>query len=126
MRGKGAFYFDLTAAPIGAAGMAAVANPEGADLIITRFMVVTTTAAAGATTIDAGVAADAVTTSDTLLDGVTVNAVGLRDNIQDQAGNGLDATLWGANQFITVQKTAGGALSEVGLVAKAYVEYVQV
>jgi hypothetical protein len=126
MVGKGCFYQDLVAAPTGAAGMAAIANPEGADLIVTRCMIVTTVAGAGATTVDAGIAANATTTSDTLIDGQTVNAVGLVDNIQNQAGNGLDAALWGANQYLTVQKVAGNALSEVGLEARIYVEYVAV
>lgn len=126
MVGKGSFYADLVAAPTGAAGMLALANPEGVDLIVTRCLIVTTVAAAGATTVDAGIAADAVTNSDTLIDGQVVNAVGLVDNIQDQAGNGLDATLWGATQFLNVSKVAGNALSEAGLVAKIYVEYIRV
>ena len=126
MIGKGCFYTDLVPAAVGAAGMLAVANPENADLIITRVMIVTTEAGAGATTVDAGIAADAVTADDTLIDGQDVNAVGLVDGVVDRAGNAVVARLWGANEFLTVSKVAGGALSEVGIVAKIYVEYVRV
>lgn len=126
MVGKGCFYQDLTVAPTGAAGMAAIANPEGVDLIITRCMIVTTVAGAGATTVDAGIAANGTASSDTLIDGQAVNAVGLVDNIQNQAGNGLKAELWGANEYLTVSKVAGDALSEAGLVSRIYVEYVAV
>lgn len=126
MIGKGAFYTDLVAAPTGVAGMAAIANPEGVDLIVTRCAIVTTVAATGSTTVDAGIAANATTTSDTLIDGQTVNALGLVDNIQAKTGNALAATLWPAASFLTVQKVAGAALSEAGLVAKIYVEYMRV
>lgn len=127
MEGKGAFYVDLVPAATGVAGgMAGVANPEESDLIITRVCIVTTEAAAGATTVDVGVEADATTSNDTLIDGVAINAIGLVDGVVDRAGNAVVARLWGANQFITVTKTAGAALSEVGLVARLYVEYLRV
>lgn len=127
MQGRGCFYTDvsLAVASAGNAGILSLANPEGRDLIITRFIINTTTAAAGATTIDAGIDADGTGSADTLLDGQTINAVGIRDNIQDQAGNGLDAVRWGSGQFITITKTVGGAGSEVGLVARVFVEYMR-
>lgn len=127
MVGKGCFYTDIAieAAAAGDAGILSLANPEGRDLIITRFIIHTTTAATGATTIDAGIDADGTGSADTLLDGVTINAVGIRDNITDQAGNGLQATTWADDQFITITKTVGGALSEVDLVARVSVEYIR-
>lgn len=127
MVGKGCFYQDISlpAAAAGNAGILSLANPEGKDLIITRFIISTTTASAGATTIDAGVDADGTGSSDTLLDGVAINAVGIRDNIQDQAGNGLDSARWADDAFITITKTAGNAGSEIGLVARVFVEYIR-
>lgn len=123
--GKGCLYAELTPAD-GDAGMLSLENPEGQDLLITRFAIVTTEAADGATTVDAGIDNDGTGSVDTLLDGQTINAVGFRDNIKDQDTNGQEAILWESDEYITVTKVAGAGDSEEGLVAKAYIEFIRV
>ena len=123
--GKGAYVVALTAAA-GNGGMLSLANPEGCDLIVTRLVVRTSEAAAGATSIDAGIAAGAAVSSDNLIDGQAINALGIVNNIDVKADNAKCAQLWGKDQFLTITKSVGGAGSEVGLKASAYIEYIRV
>ncbi len=104
-------------------GILSLANPEGADLIITKFVLNITTEATGAATGDFGVAANGTTSSDTLLDGVDLGAAAaIFDNVDDQGTNGQSVLLWGSSQYIT--GTASATLA--GLVGYAYVEYIRV
>lgn len=121
---KGAYRVALTAGTTTTGGdVLSLANPEGADLIITRFILNITTEATGSATADAGVAADGTTSSDTLLDGVNIGAAAaIFDNIDDQGTNGQSVLLWGSSQYITVTPSASAA----GLVGYAYVEYLRV
>lgn len=129
MQQKGCFYqnINIAAAAAGAGAIASIPNPEGADLIVTRLLIRTTNAGAGATQVDAGPAAGANVLNDTLLDGVAINAVGLVDNIKDKAaaGNAVEAVIWPANQFLTVSKSGGNAGSEIGIQGTVYVEYIR-
>lgn len=98
-------------------------NPEGEDLIITRFIVNVTTPATGAATADFGVAADGETSDDTLLDGQDIgSAAAIFDNIDDQGSNGQSVLLWEADEYITGTPSASAA----GLVGYAYIEYIRV
>lgn len=100
--------------------IAAVANPEGATVIITRALIHRTTKSTGAAAGDIGVAADATTSSDTLIDGVALGATeGLEDNITNGGTNGKARQLWGASQFVTVT----GAADSSGLVGSIFIEY---
>lgn len=121
---KGAYRVALTAGTTTTGGdVLSLPNPEGADLIITRFILNITTEATGSATADAGVAADGTTSSDTLLDGVNIGAAAaIFDNIDDQGTNGQSVLLWGSSQYITVTPSATAA----GLVGYAYVEYLRV
>lgn len=123
---KGAYRVALVAGTTTTGGdVLAVANPEGADLIITRFLLDVTTPATGAATANAGVAANGTTSSDTLLDGVDIGtAAALFDNADatDQGTNGKASRKWGSTQYITVTPSATAA----GLVGYAYIEYVRV
>lgn len=96
------------------------ANPEGVPIVVTRVVVVVSTAGPATRTVDFGVAADGTTTSDTLLDGVPVSAAGVFDNIKDAGTNGKAGATMTATQFIT--GTASGALTN--MVANAYIHYV--
>jgi hypothetical protein len=105
-------------------GVVSLANPEGADLIITRFLINVITVATAACTLDAGVAAAATTVSDSLIDGQDVNgATGVFDNFDDQGTNGQSCVLWPSAQYLTVSKKTGAA---AGLAGFAYIEYVHV
>jgi hypothetical protein len=96
-------------------------NPEGVDLLITRFVLHVTTDATGEANIDAGVAADGTTSSDTLIDGLAI-AAGVFDNIDDQGNNGAATVAWDSDEYITVTPDATCA----GLVGYAYIEYIRV
>ena len=120
---KGAYKVALAALDA-AGGVLALLNPEGVDLIITRFVVDVTTKSTGACTVDAGIAADATTSNDTLLDGLDVGtAIGLFDNIENQGTNGVAAKKWPAAQYLNISKASGAA---AGLVGNAYIDYVRV
>ena len=123
--GKGCLYGSLTAATTTAGGDALnLANPEGADLLITRFIINVTTAATGAATVDAGVAAT-LTSNDELLDGVDVGTAAiLVDNIEQCVDTAVAAAvvLWGSAEYVTVTPSATLA----GLVGTYYIEYIWV
>jgi hypothetical protein len=116
--GKGALYGNLTAATTTSGGdMLNLANPEGEDLLITRFILNITTEATGAANADAGVAATG-TSDDTLLDGVDIGtAAAIFDNIGDSGEAVLE---WGSDEYVTVTPSATAA----GLVGKYYIEYI--
>jgi len=105
-----------------AAGVLSLLNPEGVDLIITRLVLDITTPSTGAGTLDAGVAATAVT-NDSLIDGLDVNAAaGVFDNYTDKGTNGKSRKLWLAGQYLTITK-ASGAMA--GLVGNAYIQTIR-
>lgn len=121
--GKGCLYGDLTAATTTTGGDALnLLNPEGAKLIITRFIINVTTEATGAANIDAGVAATG-TSNDELLDGVDVGSAAiLDDNINGVVAGEVASSVveWGATEYLTVTPSATLA----GLVGTYYVEYI--
>jgi hypothetical protein len=123
-QGNGCLTGSLTAATTTTGGDAlGLANPEGADLIITRFVLNITTAATGAANVDAGVASDATTSADDLLDGQDVgSAAVVLDNIDDQGTNGQSVLHWDSDEYVTVTPSATLA----GLVGKYYIEYIHV
>lgn len=119
--GKGWLYGSLAAATTTNGGDAlSLINPEGADLIITEFVLDVTTPATGAATVDAGIAADGGTSADTLLDGQDVGtAAVLLNNVDHQGTNGKAAVKWGSGQYLTITPSA----SLAGLVGNYYVHY---
>lgn len=103
--------------------IAAIANPEGKALIIRNAVLDVTTKSTGAATVDVGVAADAVTSKDTLLDGLDVGtAAGTFDSAENGGTNGKSAVKWGATEYVTVT----GSASTAGLVGALYLDYVPV
>ena len=120
---KGAYKVALTAATgTTAGGVLSLANPEGADLIVTRLVLDITTEATGAATVDAGIAANGTTSADNLIDAGDVGAaVAVLDNIEDGGTNGQAVYKWGSSQYLTV--TASATLA--GLVGNAYIEYIR-
>lgn len=107
-----------------AGGVLALANPEGADIIVKRIILDVTTKSTAACTVDAGIAANGTTSNDTLLDGLDVGtAAGVFDNIENQGTNGVGAKKWTSAQYLTISKATGAA---AGLVGNAYIEYARV
>lgn len=122
--GKGCLYGDLTGEASGAGGgILNLANPEGADLLITNFVVRTTVASTGAASIDAGVAASGVS-NDELIDGLGVNGALVCESNHDQVTAGTVAeheVVWGSDEYLTIT----GSADTTGLVGKYYVEYIR-
>lgn len=102
------------AAAAGNAGVLSIANPFGREVLTGHVGLHITNGVAQ--TIDAGVAADGVTSSDTLIDGASI-ATGAIDNIKNAGTNGGSFRTWGATQFITA--TASG--TPTGLAGFAYI-----
>lgn len=103
-------------------------NPETSRILVTRVLVDVTTAGGTATAVlDVGPAADATTHSDTLIDGVDLNAAAIYDNIDDQGTNGLSKVgvdeNGGTTSFITGQILTEAASALVG---NYYIFYVLV
>jgi len=121
--GKGCLTGSLTAATTTAGGDAlGLANPEGVEIFVTRLVLDITTPATGVANVDAGIAADATTSADNLIDEVDVgSAAAIFDNIDDQGTNGQSILSWGADEYLTVTPSATLA----GLVGKYYVEYIR-
>lgn len=108
-----------TADTAGALGSAV--NPESGAIIVTNVVLDVTTEATGACTADIGVAADATTLNDTLLDGVNVGAAtGVFDSATNGGTNGVTVKKVTAGQYFTAS-TASGAAAD--LVGKLYVFY---
>lgn len=119
----GAYKAALTAVTSTAAGgVLSLANPEGVDLIVKRLILDITTPSDGAATVDAGIAANGTTSSDNLIDGQSVAAAAVLDNVEDGGTNGQAVIKWGASQYLTI--TASATLA--GLVGNAYIEWVRV
>lgn len=118
----GAYKAALTAATdTTVGGVLKLLNPEGADLIITDFILDITTKSTGAATIDAGVDDGGDVSSDTLIDGLDVNAAaGVFSNTVDGGTNGGVAK-WPAGQYIVATASA----SVAGLVGNAYIKYIR-
>lgn len=116
----------ITGAALHAATTLAWQNPESSAIIILRVWLDVTTVSTGAASVDVGyTATSATTTSDTLLDGVDVNAA---TAVFDSMNAALDA---GANakaqkaasaKWVTITQSA----ETTGLVANLYIEYVVV
>lgn len=104
-------------------GIAAIKNPEGEDLYVTRLLVDITTKATAACTIDAGIAANATTSADNLIDGADAfAATGTLDNQRNAGTNGRAGFRWPAGQFLTVSRATGAA---AGLKGNVLIEYIR-
>lgn len=104
-----------------AGDIAAVANPEGVPVFITRAIVYLTTAATGAATLNVGVAANATTSSDNLIDGVDANAAtGAFDNLKNAGSNGKGGQLWGVTEYVTASEASGDTTGLEGYLCLEY------
>lgn len=96
---------------------ATMANPHGTDLIIWDSCINIITGSAIASGLDIGVAANATTASDTLLDGISGQTAGI---FSTRGTNGAALRRWNAGQWVTVQENSGDA---AGLNAVLHVKY---
>ena len=117
---KGCYRVALAALDTGG-GVVGVANPEEADIIVTKVVIQTTTIATAACTLDAGIVAAITTVGANLIDGLDVNsAIGVFDNIDDQGTDGKASQKWDSDEYFTISKKTGAA---AGLVGYVYIEY---
>jgi hypothetical protein len=95
----------------------------GANVIVSRVVLDVTTASSGACTIDVGVAANATTLNDTLIDGLSLAATGIFDNVENQGTNGIAARKVTSTQSVTGSVASGAS---AGLVGSAYITFHEV
>lgn len=100
-------------------------NPEASKIMVHRVIVDRTTAGGTATSVlDVGPVADAISTADTLIDGLDLNATGVADNITDKGTNGLSRAKLdengGTTDYLTGKILVANAASLVG---NAYIFY---
>jgi hypothetical protein len=100
---KGGFRVAFTAGGTTAGDMAAVLNPTGEALVITKTIV--------NITIDVGIAANGTTSNDTLIDGLSGATAGV---FSTPGTNGLPTKLWGATEYLTVSEASGDVTGIVG------------
>ena len=87
-------------------------NSTGKSVLILSRGIVVTTASTGAATVDAGIAATAVT-NDTLIDGQALNGVAANTVVQTAGTNGANLRIVPAGYYVT----AFGSADTTGLVA---------
>lgn len=105
-------------------GIGAWQNPERVSVVVTRIVVNRETQSTGACTADIGqTATSATTSSDNLIDGVSLAATGLVDNINDAGTNGKARQLVASGNWVTFSRASGASADFVG---KAYIEYYRV
>lgn len=96
----------------------------GVAALITRILINRTVASTGACTIDVGIAANATTLNDTLIDGLDANATAaVADNINDAGTNGKARQRITSSQYVTGSVASGAS---AGLVGFAYIEYIEI
>lgn len=105
-----------------AGGVANISNPTGTRGFVDKVVVDVTTAASDSScTLDMGIAADASTSDDTLIDGLDVNSgTGVSDNVDDQGTNGNATVIWDSGDYFTASVDAGSAS---GLEGNIYVRF---
>jgi hypothetical protein len=70
--------------------------------------------------VDIGVAADATTANDGLIDGLSLATAGLFTNAEDAGSNGEQTMVWGATQYLNVAEASGDVAGVVGQLIVQY------
>jgi hypothetical protein len=114
----GAWLKGSLAASDSGGGVFGLTNSYGTNLVVTRVILMVTTGSSGACTLDIGTTATSVTTSaNNLLDGVSVAAAGVFDNIQDAGSGGESVQKWPSGTFLTASMATGATAGLVGTYA---------
>lgn len=120
--GTGSYRVPLTAATTTAVGgVLKVQNPENADVIITRLVLDVQKPSSGAASVDAGIDDDGDVSSDNLIDGQSVAAAGVFDNIGNGGTNGKAIVAWPKGHHLVITASADAS----GLEGYAHVQYVR-
>jgi hypothetical protein len=109
------------ASPGAATGVfASTLNPFGREVLIHSAFLRITTQSTGAATVDIGVAADAVTANDVLIDGLSTAAAGLFNSVTNAGTNGKVGQIWGASQYLNVAEASGDVTALVSVLHYTY------
>lgn len=93
---------------------ASLLNPLGETLIIKNCIIYLSTASTGACTVDIGVAADATTSNDSLIDGLSIATAGAFGGSVDGGTNGKNVKVWSATQYVNCADASGDPTGAVG------------
>lgn len=106
-------------------GVFGLTNTYGSTLVVLRVVLLVTTGSSGACTLDIGTTGTSVTTtSNNLIDGVSVAAAGVFDNIQDAGSSGESVQKWPSGDFLTASMVGGGATA--GLVGTYAIQIIDI
>jgi len=126
--GRGVLTIDVTGAVAATAGgIGAVANPEGASILVLRTTWRVITPSTGAANVGIGIVANATTKGTDILNDLAANGaiMGKVYNghaMQNTAKTEITApAVWGATDYLTFT----GSADSTGLVARLYVEYIR-
>lgn len=108
------FELDITGGAVTGV-FASSANPFGYDVMILGAFLQITTQSSGASTLDIGIGANATTSNDGLIDGLSAATAGLFTNAEDAGTNGEVSMLWTTSTFLNVAEASGDVTA---LVAK--------
>jgi hypothetical protein len=103
-----------------AGGLFAWDNPESNPVEVIGVTLDIRTASSGACTVDVGVAANATTSNDTLIDGVSIAAAGTKSTAADPGTNGKASRKATAAQYVTGSVASGAS---AGVVGEAIITY---
>lgn len=84
-----------------------ILNPFGKAAIIHQATIDVTTPSSGASTMDLGVAADAVTGADNLIDGASGASAAALNSVKNAGSNGTSVRKWGATQYVNLNVASG-------------------
>lgn len=99
----------------GASGFAAWQNPEVGTILILDVILQVTTASTGACTLDIGTTAvSAATSSDNLMNALSVATAGVFTNGSDAGTNGKSRQSLAAGKWVTVHEASGNATGMIG------------
>ncbi len=111
-------------ATVGAGKVYSLLNPLGADIIVSHIIIdiSTKTSAATPVTLSAGIAANATTSSDVLIDDLEIGsptAAAVYNSGNDKGTNGGASRKWLATQYFTITASA----TPTGMVGSVYIYY---
>lgn len=86
---------------------ASLANPFGATVQIVSAVLVISTQSSGASTLDIGVGANASTSNDGLIDGLSGATAGTYNNTNNGGTNGKAAQAWASTGYLNVAEASG-------------------
>jgi len=105
-------------------GVLQLANPLGRTLLVESLILDITTAPTDTSAgIDAGIAANASTNGDNLIDGLVLASAGVYNNINNGGTNGKAYQKWNSTQYLNISSVVSTHYDLTGLVGIATIKY---